>query len=118
MPNSLDPDQARQNVWSDLGLNCLQRLSAEDTCRQRSKILYFHSFDSLQSYVREQVLQTVAVILKRGTLDSKGARLDGLFQDVTQLISSGNVTMVSCLTEQGANYLGRFNMVAESCNGN
>ena len=29
--NSLDPDQARQNVGPDLGPNCLQRLSADDT---------------------------------------------------------------------------------------
>ena len=50
---------------------------------------------SLQSYVREQVLQTVAVILKRSTLDTKGTTCDSLFQDVTQLIGSGNVTMVS-----------------------
>ena len=28
--NSLDPDQARQNVGHDLGPNCLQRLSADD----------------------------------------------------------------------------------------
>ena len=31
--NSLDPDQARQNVGPDLGPNCLQRLSADDTSR-------------------------------------------------------------------------------------
>ena len=32
--NSLDPDQARQIVWSDLGPNCLQSLSADDkSCR-------------------------------------------------------------------------------------
>ncbi|KAK7494569.1 hypothetical protein BaRGS_00014222, partial [Batillaria attramentaria] len=48
----------------------------------------------LQSYVREQILQTVAVILKRGTLDSAGRSCDCLFQDVTGLINSGNVTMV------------------------
>ena len=48
---------------------------------------------SLQSYVREQILQTVAVILKRGTLETDHS-CDCLFQDVTQLISSGNVTMV------------------------
>ena len=30
MSNSLDPDQARQFVWPDLGPNCLQRLSAEN----------------------------------------------------------------------------------------
>ena len=29
--NSLDPDQARCFVGPDLGPNCLQRLSAEDT---------------------------------------------------------------------------------------
>ena len=33
--NSLNPDQARQNVGPDLGPNCLQRLSADDTSRQR-----------------------------------------------------------------------------------
>ena len=37
MPNSLDPDQARHFVGPDLGLNCLQRLSADDT----SKLNYF-----------------------------------------------------------------------------
>ena len=33
-PNSLDPDQARHFVWPDLGLNCLQRVSADNTSRQ------------------------------------------------------------------------------------
>ena len=33
VPNSLDPDQARQNVGPDLGPNCLQRLSADNTSR-------------------------------------------------------------------------------------
>ena len=33
--NSLDPDQARQNVGPDLGPNCLQMLSADATSRQR-----------------------------------------------------------------------------------
>ena len=39
MSNSLDPDQARHFVWPDLGLNCLQRLSADDTSRQKSKTI-------------------------------------------------------------------------------
>ena len=34
--NSLDPDQARRSVGPDLGTNCLQRLSADDTSRQRA----------------------------------------------------------------------------------
>ena len=32
--NSLEPDQARRSVGPDLGPNCLQRLSADDTYRQ------------------------------------------------------------------------------------
>ena len=32
--NSLDQDQAQHLVGPDLGPNCLQKLSAEDTCRQ------------------------------------------------------------------------------------
>lgn len=53
---------------------------------------------TLKSYVREQILQTVAVILKRGEVDVKGASRDNMFQDVTNLVSSGNVTMqlVAC----------------------
>ena len=35
--NSLDPDQARQNVGPDLGANCLQRLSADDIGRLSAK---------------------------------------------------------------------------------
>ena len=31
--NSLDPDQAQHFVGPDLGPNCLQRLSTDDTCR-------------------------------------------------------------------------------------
>ena len=36
--NSLDPDQARHSVGPDLGANCLQKLSADDTSRQRVKL--------------------------------------------------------------------------------
>ena len=37
MSNSLDPDQARRIVGPDLGPNCLPRISADDTGRQRVK---------------------------------------------------------------------------------
>ncbi|XP_076466305.1 exportin-4-like isoform X2 [Babylonia areolata] len=73
-------------------------LNAQDIESLRSFLLRFITKNiSLQSYVREQILQTVAVILKRGTLESSHG-CDCLFQDVTQLISSGNVTMqlVAC----------------------
>ena len=33
--NSMDPDQAQHFVRPDLDHNCLQRLSADDTSRQR-----------------------------------------------------------------------------------
>ena len=41
--NSLDPDQAQHFVEPDLGPNCLQRLSADDTSRQRYKHQIFIS---------------------------------------------------------------------------
>ena len=37
--NSLDPVQARHFIWPYLGPNCLQRLLADDTSRQRVKWL-------------------------------------------------------------------------------
>ena len=40
MSNSLDPDQARRFVGPDLGPNCLPRLSADDTSRQRVNKIY------------------------------------------------------------------------------
>ena len=39
MTNSLDPDQAQYFLGPDLGLNCLQRLSANDSSRQTIKCL-------------------------------------------------------------------------------
>uniref|UniRef100_A0A0L8FKH8 Exportin-4 n=1 Tax=Octopus bimaculoides TaxID=37653 RepID=A0A0L8FKH8_OCTBM len=74
-------------------------LSSEQIESLRSFLLRFITQHvSLQSYVREQILQTVAVILKRGTIDEKGASRESLFDDVTRLVSSGNVTMqlVAC----------------------
>ena len=38
MSNSLDPDQAQQNVGPDLGQNCLQTLSADDTHKQTKSL--------------------------------------------------------------------------------
>ena len=38
MSNRLDPDQARHNVGPDLDPSCLQRLSANDTSKQRVKV--------------------------------------------------------------------------------
>ena len=38
--NNLDPDQARRFVGPDLGPNCVQMLSADDTSRQR--VLSYH----------------------------------------------------------------------------
>ena len=42
MSNSLDPDQARHFVGPDLGPNCLQKLSADDTTDKELEIK--HSF--------------------------------------------------------------------------
>ncbi|XP_059177669.1 exportin-4-like isoform X2 [Physella acuta] len=77
--------------WTLMGPDAVESL--------RSFLLrYITNHITLQSYVREQILQTVAVILKRATLDKKGKSCDGLFEDVTALISSGNITMqlVAC----------------------
>ena len=37
LSNSLNPDQTRHFVGPDLGPNCLQKLSTDDTSRQRAK---------------------------------------------------------------------------------
>ena len=35
MSNNLDPDKARHNVLPDVGPNCSQRLTADDSSRHR-----------------------------------------------------------------------------------
>ena len=61
-------------------------------------------FYSLQKYVREQILLAVAVIVKRGSLD-KSIDCKSIFHEVSQLISSGNPTVVSVRTIRICKYL-------------
>ena len=49
--NGLDPDQARQNVGPDLDPNGLQRLSADDTCRQS----YYQTAGFLIAYKTKRI---------------------------------------------------------------
>jgi len=53
---------------------------------------------SLQAYIREQIMQTIAVIHKRSTLDSDKSRQrsdDRLFTDIARLIHTGGQSSVS-----------------------
>ena len=52
----------------------------------------------MESYVREQVLRTIAVIFKRGSIGGEQASRDALFNDVTHLIACGQLPMVSTNT--------------------
>ena len=63
MSNSLDLDQARHVVGPDLGPNCLQRLSADDTCRQ--SVLHSHSCMQHMYLVGLQVYSAVAQLVER-----------------------------------------------------
>ena len=58
MSNSLDQDQVRHFVGPDLGPNCLQRLSADDTCRQ--SVLHSQSCMQHMYLVGLQVYRAVA----------------------------------------------------------
>ena len=68
--NSLDPDQARRFVGPDLGPNCLQRLSADNTCGERvniSKPTYFLVFLRLEpllcwDFHRTRFLSCIATV--------------------------------------------------------
>ena len=50
MSNRLDPDQARHFVGPDLGPNCLQKLSEDDTSRQRVNIFMCVSDPGIGEY--------------------------------------------------------------------
>ena len=58
MANSLDPDQARQNVGPDLDPICLQRLSADNTGRS----------GDIRIYVCYEVVHTVIMSIDNNCL--------------------------------------------------
>ena len=47
--NSFDPDQVLHFVWSDPCPNCLQRLSVEDTSKEKVKYLWLFILGRRQS---------------------------------------------------------------------
>ena len=51
LSNSLDSDQARHSIGPDLGPNCLQRLSADDTSRQSVKCVGFFLSNTIISII-------------------------------------------------------------------
>ena len=63
MSNSLNLDQARHFVGPNLGPNCLQRLSADDTRRQ--SILHSHSCMQHMYLLGLQVYSAVAQLVER-----------------------------------------------------
>ena len=63
MSNSLDLDQARHFVEPELGQNCLQNLSADDTRRQ--SVLHLHSCMQHMYLVGLQVYSAVAQLVER-----------------------------------------------------
>ena len=66
MSNSLDPDQARRIVGPDLGPNCLPKLSADDTGRQRvnqNATSWIRNFKSLSFFCGSKA-QSVADLFK------------------------------------------------------
>lgn len=72
-------------------------LPAEEKTELRSYLLhYLTSHPSLTPYVRSQVLHTVAVLVKRATLEVDCQQMFGAVLDsVAQLLASGDVRMVS-----------------------
>ena len=69
MSNSLDHDQARRFVGPDLDPNCLPRLSADDTGRQRVNAVFIFSLSgTLFMCSFHKHIQQVQISLLRFTL--------------------------------------------------
>lgn len=55
---------------------------------------FCRTINRLENYVREQVVQAVAVMFKRASLDSNSLNKEVLFNDVSHLIGSGDIALV------------------------
>ena len=73
MSNRLDPDQDRHSLGPDLGTNCLQKLSADNTSRQRVKstnstVLVVHSHTVMMNVLSARLIiyliRTLCMLLK------------------------------------------------------
>ena len=63
--NSLDPDQARHFVGPDLGPNCLQKLSADDTYNETScaQCVYYVNYGyPLQIYLKKTFIRCMSFL--------------------------------------------------------
>ena len=57
MSNKLNPDQARHFVGPDLGPNCLQRSSADDTSKQSGSKLFAKGYQQTSLVGKELSLE-------------------------------------------------------------
>ena len=117
--NSLDPDQARHFFGPDLGPNCLQSLSADDTSRQKSGSKLFAKVISRRHLWAQICIQTVckgddtskqrvnsrqtSLVLsfdKQSHFSRKGTSISssGALSGVVQLLSEG-LYMGKCCTK-------------------
>ena len=60
--NSLGTDQAWHSVWSDLVPNFLQKLSADDTRRQRVNIKLLSRFQTLDYVIPTFILNYIQTV--------------------------------------------------------
>ena len=104
VPNSLDPDQVTHFVGPDLGPNCLQRLLADDTSRQRvtvnrkvhrlltlcmlSKFSYF--FCHLTTFIKNSFWNTIRVSYYLDPNQNKSYVGPGLGLNCLQRLSADN----------------------------
>lgn len=75
-------------------------LDKSDVESLRSFLLTFVTHkQEIQKYVKEQVLQVVAIICKRGILENSHVIQESLLRDVTQLLSTDNraMQMLGCM---------------------
>ena len=101
MSNSLDQDQARHFVEPDLGPNCLQKLSADDTSMQ--KLRPFHIYVKMKPYTKTKLIFIVFHSLHTVKPDCKTATLKETkisFQDQLSL----NAGQKYCRLLQGEHF--------------
>ena len=94
--NSLDPDQARHFVWSDLGPNCVQRLLADNTSRQRVNYIYV-VFQYITECVKtddnevRQAMRTEASQESRDVLNHPAVKLLTAWKNFLVVLTKHNV---------------------------
>lgn len=75
-------------------------LQESDILSLRQYLMHYVSTRALPSYVQDRILQVIAIIVKRGSVDDLGKERSSIISDVEQMIVDADPSKVNIITSR------------------